>query len=401
MGTLPDGSKPVVARGSGSRIWDHRGREYVDCLLGSGALVLGHAHPEVVAVVSRQIGYGTTYYALSPPALELVERIVHHVPSAEQIQFCGSGGEAVGYALRLARAATGRQMILKFEGAFHGFSDYAQMSGIPPVPSQYPVPQPDTAGVPLEVSRTVLVAPFNDLMETDRIISEHADRLAAVVVEPLQRAISPVSGFLEGLRELCTRNGIVLVYDEVVTGFRLGLAGAQSYYGVLPDLICLGKIIGGGFPLAAVTGPRSIMELAAHGSPIPRHVFMSGTLNGNPVSTSAGLATLDLLERPGVFARLFEIGGWLRSRLEESFGQRGIPVQVVGDGPLLQVFVTDCTITDYRDTLYADWQALAPVAERVVEEGIFTTGQNMYLSLAHSDQDMKHIVNAWEKALRG
>ena len=179
MGTLPDGSKPVMARGAGSRIWDNRGRQYLDCVLGSGALILGHAHPEVAEAVSRQIGEGITYYALSPPTLELAERIVHHVPSAEQIQFCGSGGEAVGYALRLARAATGRQLVLKFEGTFHGFSDYAQMSW---VLSQYPVPQPDTAGVPLAVSDTVLVAAFNDLEETARIISAHADRLAAVVV---------------------------------------------------------------------------------------------------------------------------------------------------------------------------------------------------------------------------
>lgn len=248
------------------------------------------------------------------------------------------------------------------------------------------------------MSDTVLVAAFNDLEETARIISAHADRLAAVV-EPLQRAIVAADGFLQGVRELCTRHAIVLVFDEVVTGFRLGLGGAQDYYGVLPDLTCLGKIIGGGFPLAAVTGPGSIMGLAAHGRPASRSIFMSGTLNGNPVSTSAGLATLGVLERPGVYPRLFEIGAWLRVRLKESFCQRGIPAQVVGDGPLLQVFVTDRTITDYRDTLDADWETLAAVAKRVVEKGVFTTGQKMYLCMVHSDQDLAQIFDAWEQAL--
>ena len=401
LGTLPDGTKPLMVRGAGPRIWDHTGRDFVDCVLGSGALILGHAHPEVMKAVSRQIGEGTTYYALNPPALALAERIVHHVPSAEQIQFCGSGGEAVGYALRLARAVTGRQKIFKFEGAFHGFSDYAQMSGVPSDPPCYPVPQPDTAGVPQEVSDTVLVAPFNDLGATARIISGHADRLAAVVVEPLQRAIFPEPGFLEGLRKLCTRHGIVLVFDEVVTGFRLGLGGAQGYYGISPDLTCLGKIIGGGFPMGAVTGPRSIMELAAHGRRTDRSVFMSGTLNGNPVSTTAGLATLEVLERPGVYARLFEIGESLRQTLRESFDGAGIPNQVIGAGPLIQVFLTGRRIVDYRDTLTANWDFLAAVAQRVVANGIFTTGQKMYLSLVHSEEDMAQIWQAWEKALDG
>ncbi len=401
LGTLPDGTKPLMVRGAGSRIWDYEGREYVDCVLGSGALILGHAHPRVVEAVASQVEKGTTYYTLSPPVLELAERIVHHVPSAEKIQFCASGGEAVNYALRLARAATGRHTILKFEGGFHGFSDYAQMSTGPSGSRRFPEPEPDSAGIPPELEQRVLVAPFNDLAETARIVSAHSDQLAAVVVEPLQRAIPPVDGFLEGLRGLCDRYGLVLIFDEVVTGFRLGLGGAQEHYGVPADLTCLGKTIGGGFPMGAVTGPRSIMDLAAHHRPSPRPVFMSGTLNGNPVSSSAGLATLGVLEEPGVYQRLFDMGVWLRRTLTGIFHGRGVHAEVIGEGPLLQVFLTDLTITDYRHTLHADRATLALLGSRVVQEGIFITGEKTYLSLAHTDRDLRRIALAWESALDG
>ena len=390
-----------MVRGAGSRIWDHEGRQYVDCVLGSGALLLGHAHPKVIAAVTDQMEKGTTYYALSPPVLELAERIVHHVPSAEQVQFCSSGGEAVNYALRLARAATGRHTILKFEGGFHGFSDYAQMSWGPASPSRFPQPQPDSAGIPPELEQRVLVAPFNNLGETTRIVSAYGDRLAAVLVEPLQRAIPPADGFLPGLREVCDRYGIVLVFDEVVTGFRLGLGGAQGHYGVLPDLTCLGKTIGGGFPMGAVTGPRSIMQLAAHRRPAPDSIFMSGTLNGNPVSSAAGLATLRVLEGPGVYRRLFAIGDWLRGRLAEAFRRRRIPAQVIGDGPVVQIVLTDRRVIDYEVTLQADHATLARLASQVVEKGVFIAGEKMYLSLAHSDQDLERIADAWRTAEEG
>lgn len=390
-----------MVKGAGSRIWDEEGREYVDCVLGSGALILGHAHPEVIGAVTAQLEKGTTFYALNHPVLELAERIVHHVPSAEQIQFCSSGGEAVNYALRLARAATGRHSILKFEGGFHGFSDYAQMSWGPPGPSRFPLPRPDSAGIPPELEQRVLVAPFNDLEETTRIVSAHSDQLAAVVVEPLQRAIPPADGFLPGLRKVCDRFGIVLVFDEVVTGFRLGLGGAQEHYGVLADLTCLGKAIGGGFSMGAVTGPRSMMKLAAHRRPAPDSIFMSGTLNGNPVSSAAGLATLKVLEGPGVYQRLFAIGERLRRRLAGTFQRRRIPAQVIGNGPVLQVFLTERRITDYQATLHADGRTLARLASRVVDRGVFTTGEKMYLSLAHSDQDLEWIADAWRKAAAG
>lgn len=228
----------VVSRGCGATIVDVDGGEYVDFLLGSGPLIVGHAHPHVVEAVQAQASEGSTFYALNRPAIELAERIVQHVPCAELVRFCSTGSEAVFFALRIARAVTGRNAILKFEGAFHGSSDYALMSVTPKRDLRYPLAEPETAGVSNAVTEGVLVAPYNDAEATAALVREHAESLAAVIVEPVQRAIPPVSGFLQALRRITQEHGILLIFDEVVTGFRLGLGGAQGLYGY-PGHCCL------------------------------------------------------------------------------------------------------------------------------------------------------------------
>src|SRR5881296_2885288 len=250
----------VVKEGRGAYLYDMAGRRYLDYLLGSGPMLLGHAHPAVVEAVERQMARGTSYFLLNEPAIELAEEIVRAVPCAEQVRYTSSGSEATFFALRVARAFRKRDKILKFEGGFHGTHDYSLMSVGPRVPKAFPAPTPDSAGIPHAISDEVLVAPFNDLAETEAIITAHHESLAAVIMEPFQRLVVPDRTFLAGVREVTQRFGVPLIFDEIVTGFRFAYGGAQEYYGVVPDIAALGKIIGGGFPLAAVVGSAEIMR---------------------------------------------------------------------------------------------------------------------------------------------
>ena len=397
---LPGGARPVIARGSGSHLWDTAGHEYLDYLLGSGPLILGHAHPEVTEAAARQAALGTAYYTISEPVLELAWRIVQQVPCAQMVQFCGSGMEATFYALRIARAATGRPAVLKFEGGFHGANDYALMSLGPSGPPDYPRPKPDSAGIPPAVCRDVLVAPYNDLDAVAAIVREHAARLAAILVEPYQRVIEPVPGFLPGLRRLADEHGLVLIFDEVVTGFRFGPGGAQQRYGVTPDLACLGKVIGGGYPLAAVAGPAELIGLAdASRRGQADYVYMSGTLNGNPVAAAAGNATLDVLGRPGSYQRLFAAGERMRAGLAAVLRSAGLPAQVLGVGPLFQVVLSGMPVRDYRSLQYGDQARMRGIAQHLLAKGHFLTGQKGYLSLVHTDAEIDATVGAFGEAL--
>src|SRR5438046_6563954 len=250
----------VVREGRGAYLWDMSGRRYLDYLLGSGPMRLGHAHPAVVEAVQRQMERGTSYFVVNEPAIRLAEEIVAAVPCAEQVRYTSSGAEATFFALRVARAYRKRDKIMKFEGGYHGGHDYALMSVAPRSPKAFPAATPDSAGIPHVLEGEVLIAPYNDLATVEALLAVYADELAAVIVEPFQRLIPPQRGFLEGLRTLTRRHGIPLIFDEVVTGFRFAYGGAQEYYGVVPDLAAYGKIIGGGFPLAAVCGRREIMR---------------------------------------------------------------------------------------------------------------------------------------------
>ncbi|MFQ5830824.1 MAG: aspartate aminotransferase family protein [Candidatus Methylomirabilia bacterium] len=398
---LPEGDELVIERGEGSRVWDVEGRGFTDYILGSGPMILGHAHPAVVAAITRQTTKGTTFYALNEVAIALAEKIVQAGPCAEAIKFCGSGAEATFYALRLARAATGRPKILKFEGGYHGHHDYAMMSVTPVRLVPFPTPVPDSAGIPDEVERQVLVAPFNDLDTTADLIERHRHELAAVIVEPLSRMLEPRPGFLQGLRQAARQVDAVLIFDEVVTGFRVAWGGAQELYGVTPDLACYGKIIGGGLPLAAVAGKRELLELAnPRKKGAPDYAYVSGTLNGNPLSAAAGLATLEVLAQPGSYKRLREVGDKLRAGLREVVGRRGIQAQVLGTGPLANIYFTPDPIVDYRSSLKADSRMTQQLGRALLARGVLTNlAAKMYLSLAHSDAGIEKTVEAFDEAL--
>lgn len=399
---LPEANEFVIARGEGSKVWDVEGRSYLDFVMGSGPMILGHAHPEVVAAVREQIGRGSTFYGLNDLAIGLAEAIVGASPCAEALKFCSSGAEATFYALRLARAATGRPKILKFEGGYHGHHDYAMMSVTPARPVPFPTPVPDSAGIPESVEREVLVAPFNDLAATRQIIDRHGSELAAVIVEPLSRMLEPQPGFLEGLRDATRRQGVVLIFDEVVTGFRIAWGGAQEVYAVVPDLACYGKIIGGGLPLAAVAGRRDLVELSnPRKKGAPDYVYASGTLNGNSVSAAAGLATLRVMRQPGTYERLNAIGDRLRAGLRDVARRLDIPAQVLGRGPLANIYFTPEPVVDYRSSQKNDSRTTQQLGRALLDRGVLTNlSAKMYLSLAHTDDDIDQALAAFEDVFR-
>jgi glutamate-1-semialdehyde 2,1-aminomutase len=364
-------------------------------------MVLGHAHPAVVAAVMEQLPRGSTFYALNDKILDLAQLIVDYAPCAEAVQFCASGSEATFYALRIARAATRRDLILKFEGGFLGGNDYALMNFVPPVEGPATQVRPSSAGIPRALTDTVLVAPFNDLETTTALVREHQSSLAAIIVEPMQRVVEPAPGFLEGLRALASSTGALLIFDEVVSGFRWCLGGAQQHYGVTPDLATYGKIIGGGYALAAVAGRRDVMEAAAWSAQEQdSRAYMSGTLNGNPVAAVAGIATLTELAKPGSYDTLNRVGQRLRDGIEAAFRDLGMPGQALGLGPTFQVVHTNHPVTDYRSLCAEDLEMKEAVAREVYAQGILVRNEKMYLSMAHSDDDIDQIVLAYRNGLK-
>ena len=387
----------IVKEGRGSKIYDFSGNEYVDYLMGSGPMILGHAHPTVVEAVKHYLERGSTYFLTSSVAVELAEQVCRAVPCAEMVRFTTSGTDATFQCLRAARAYRKRDKVLKFEGGYHGSHDYALMSAWPSSLEDFPKPVPASAGIPSVIQETVLVAPFNDLDTTSRIITEHHDQLAAVILEPLQRILPPSPGFLEGLRKITERFEIPLIFDEVVTGFRLAYGGAQELYGVQPDLAAIGKVVGGGYPLAAVCGRAEIMR-HFDSSKVQDDAYIPqvGTLNGNPIAAAAGLATLAELRKDGAYERLRRIGQRLRTALQEALDQVEIPARVVGDDTVFDVYFVDGEITDFRSTLSADRTMMRRFNTLLLEQGILKGSQKFYISLAHTDQDVQHTVQAFQ-----
>jgi glutamate-1-semialdehyde 2,1-aminomutase len=403
MMTLPPDLRMVLVRGQGSKVYDAAGREYIDYMLGSGPLLLGHGRPEVVEAVQRQAAAGATFFALNEPAIRLAEVLAGAVPCGEAVRFQTTGSEATFAALRLARAFTGRDQVLKFEGGWHGGHDVGQLSGAPADPRPFPEAVPDCDGIPSGVCQDVLAAPFNDLAAAAAIIEQHHRGLAAVIVEPLQRALRPEPGFLDGLRTLTRKYGIVLVFDEIVTGFRLAWGGAQERYGVVPDLACFGKVIGGGYALSAVVGRKDLLQLAdPQQKGRGRYCFLSGTLTGNPVACAAGLATLGVLQQAGVYDRLHALGQRLARGLRQAGTEAGVPLQVLGDGPVLQVFFTEQQpLRTHRDLLRADKKRAVAFGYELVRRGVYCTpGGKLYLSLAHTDADLDRTAEIAAQALK-
>ena len=390
----------VITEGNAGHVRDASGNEYIDFLLGSGPMLIGHAHPEVTDVVRRQIEKGTTFFANNDQAILLAEEIVDAVACADKVRFTSSGTEATFYALRTARAYRQRDKILKFEGGYHGMHDYALMSMSPANPHDFPRPTPDSAGIPRAIEDEVLIAPFNDIGTATSIIEANHDELGAVIVEPFQRLLPPAPGFLQGLRDVTRQYGIPLIFDEVVTGFRFAYGGAQEFYGVEPDMCSLGKVIAGGFPLAAVAGKEEMMgHFDASSIDAGGHLPQIGTLSGNPVAAAAGLKTLEILRREGSYERIFATGQRLKDELQRMLNEAEIPASVVGEAPLFDVFFTEGDITDYRSTLLADKQLLSRFNENLLAQGVLKGDTKFYVSLAHTAADVQNTLDAFSTAI--
>src|SRR5437016_7806521 len=302
--------------------------------------------------------------------------------------------------MRAARAFTRRDKILKFEGGYHGMSDYSLMSLAPRRSGNFPMAVPDSAGIPKSVRDDMIIAPFNDTEVVASLVREHKDELAGVIVEPFQRIIPPAPGFLEKLRRITAENGVPLIFDEVVTGFRLAYGGAQEYYGVVPDLCTLGKVIGGGFPLAAIAGKAEIM---AHFDKTKvgdeRFLVQIGTLSGNPVAAAAGLATLAILKRPGAYEQIHATGKELMAALGRLLAEAGIPAQISGEPPLFDVVFTREKVRDYRGTLTGDAALMSRFNALLRERGILKGESKYYISLAHTPDDIAFTIDAWKDAI--
>ena len=388
-----------VRSGSGSRVIDENGNEFIDYLISSGPMILGHGHEEVNAAVREQLERGVTFFANNAAGLELAEAICEAVPCADQLRYVSTGGEADMYAMRLARAHTGRSKIMKFEGGYHGMSAEALMSLAPSRLQNFPSPVPDSAGIPDTVEDGVLVAPFNEADFAESLIDEHGDDIAGIIVEPLQRLIPPAPGFLEALRTKADERGIVLIFDEVVTGFRLAYGGAQEAYGVTPDLCTLGKIIGGGMPLAAIAGREDIMrhfDKSAVGA--EGFTFQIGTLSGNPLASVAGLKTLEVLKRPGSYETLYSHGERLMAAMSDPLTAHGIAHQIVGAPVLFDVVFTGDPVMNYRDMMKGDTGKAAIFNAAVREKGILKPGAKLYPHLALSEDDLQQTEAAFAYA---
>ncbi|MEL6645611.1 MAG: aminotransferase class III-fold pyridoxal phosphate-dependent enzyme [Pseudomonadota bacterium] len=390
----------VIARGEGSHVWDEDGNEYIDYLIGSGPMLLGHGHPEVMEAVLEQLPKGMTFFANNAKGIELAEAIVGAVPCCEQVRFVASGGEADMYAIRLARAYTGRDKILKFEGGYHGMSAEAQMSLAPDIHVNFPQAVPDSAGIPQSVADEMLIAPFNDLAAVETLLSEHDD-IAAIITEPLQRTIPAAPGFLQGLRDLCDKHSVLLIFDEVVTGFRLAYGGAQERYGVTPDICTLGKIIGGGFPLAALGASAEVMQhfdKSIVGG--DKWLMQLGTLSGNPIAAAAGLKTMEVLKRDGSYECLRDIGQALQNMQSGALTAAGIPHQICGDETLFDVFFTTGPCRDYRSAKHDEPARNATYNATLRRHGVFKSPGKLYPSLAITAEDLEKTKFAVEQAVR-
>ena len=393
------GADLVIVEGSGGRVRDAAGKEYVDFLLGSGPMLIGHRHPEVIEAVRNQLERGTTFFANSAPGILLAEAICEAMPCAEKVRFTSSGSEATLYAMRAMRAFRGRSRILKFEGGYHGMNDYSLMSLAPRRRSNGTEPIPDSPGIPDAIRNEVLIAPYNDLDAVTSIVEEHHDSLAGVIVEAFQRVIQPRPGFLAGLRALTERHGLPLAFDEVVTGFRFAYGGAQEFYGVVPDLCTVGKVVGGGFPLAGLAGREEIMaqfdrQSAGDDGFLPQ----IGTLSGNPIAATAGLATLGVLREDDAYARLFDNGRQLMDGLARAMRSAGVEAQICGEPCLFDIVFTGQPIVDYWSCENGDKAKAACFNDVLLQHGVIKGTSKFYVSVAHTREDIDHTIGAFEAA---
>jgi glutamate-1-semialdehyde 2,1-aminomutase len=389
VGTLPH----FIARAKGAKLYDADGNVFLDYVMSWGPLILGHAPAPVVKAIARAAARGTSYGAPTALEIQLAQMINEAVPSMERLRLVSSGTEAVMSAIRLARAYTGRDAILKFEGCYHGHADSllvkagsgAMTFGIP-----------DSPGVPADLARHTMTVPYNDIGAVERLLEAHRGNLACVIVEPVagnMGVVPPSAKFLSRLRDLTSHYRIVLIFDEVITGFRVAYGGAQSRFGVTPDLTCLGKIIGGGLPVGAYGGRADIMKLIAPEGP----VYQAGTLSGNPLAVTAGIETLKLLKKPGVYRQLEERGRLLGDGLNRAAREAGIAATLNRVGSMLTMFFAPGPVTDYASAKKSDTQAYAKFFRAMLGQGVYLAPSQFeaaFLSAAHTPADIAKTVKA-------
>ena len=395
-----------VADGTGSRLSDVDGHEYVDYLLGLGPMILGHRHPVVTDAVAAAVkSLGTCFGLPYELEVEAAEKVVAAVPSVEMVRFSNSGSEVVGTAVRLARAYTGRRIIIRFEGHYHGWQDTVYWSNhVDPAaagPAESPRPVAAGPGVPLELADTLIVLSWNDPESFVRVMNERGDEVAAVITEPAvfnTGCILPEPGYLELLREETRRHGALLIFDEVITGFRFAHGGGQEFYGVMPDLTCLAKGLGGGFPVAAIGGSREVMGMIAEG-----RYSHSGTYNANVVQCAAVSATMDVLAEPGLYERQRAIGDRLADGLRALGHEHGLPVSVEGLGTVFQIWFSDHPIRNWRDAeRYADIERFTRWYQEMVMRGVLfhpSQYENLFVSLVHTNEDIDETLNVAADAM--
>jgi glutamate-1-semialdehyde 2,1-aminomutase len=393
------GQPRFIARGSGARVWDVDGREYIDCIGAWGPLILGHAHPAIVKAITDQVTLGTAFGAPTSLEVEMAETITRLVPSIEMVRMVSSGTEATMAALRLARGATGRPRVIKFEGCYHGHADsFLVKAGS----GAATFGTPDSPGVTDGVARDTVAVVFNDLHAVRAAFTAHHGLVAAVIVEPVvgnMGVVLPRPGFLAGLRELCTEHDALLIFDEVMTGFRLSRGGAQECYGVRPDLTTLGKIVGGGLPVGAYGGRRDLMTRISPAGPI----YQAGTLSGNPVAMAAGLAALDVIEKePRFYARLEALGQLLEEGLTEIIMRRRLCCRLARAGSMWTLFFTKTRVDDWQGASACDTTRFARFFHAMLDRGVLLAPSQFeanFLSGAHTPADIAALVTAAETAL--
>lgn len=394
------GIPPVfVDRARGAKIWDVDGNEYIDYIGSWGPMIMGHAHPRIVNALKKVASKGTSFGAPTPLEVELAMRVRKAFPSIEMVRMVSSGTEAVMSAIRVARGFTGREKILKFEGCYHGHGDCllvkagsgATTLGIP-----------DSLGVPQDLARHTLTAPYNDLEKVKALVHQYPTEIASIIVEPIagnMGVVLPEKGFLEGLRAICDEKGILLIFDEVISGFRVAYGGAQELYRIRADLTCLGKILGGGLPVGAYGGRAEIMEKVA---PLGG-VYQAGTLSGNPLAMAAGIETLEILKMKKVYQDLETKTAYLAERITEVAEDRGIPVTVNRATGMLTLFFTTGPVRDYASAKTSDTKRFATFFIEMLNQGIYLPPSQFeawFLSLAHTQKDLDRTVEACDHAFR-
>jgi glutamate-1-semialdehyde 2,1-aminomutase len=392
------GIPPFIVKGQGSRVYDADGNQFIDYVGSWGPLILGHAHPQIVKALKQAVERGTSYGAPTELEITLARMISEAMPAMEMMRLVSSGTEAAMSALRLARAFTGRDKIVKFAGGYHGHADGLLAKGGSGLAT---LGIPDSPGVPADYARNTLVAPYNDSGAVARLFERYPEEIAAVIVEPVAAnmgVVTPRPGFLASLRDLTTEFGALLIFDEVITGFRLAYGGAQALYGVTPDLTCLGKIIGGGLPVGAYGGRRQIMEMVAPLGP----VYQAGTLSGNPLAMTAGIETLKALRQPGVYQQLEAKSSALAGGIAKMASEAGINLHIGRVASLLTVFFTARAVVDYQSAKQADTGLFARFFQNLLSAGIYwppSQFEAAFISTAHTDEDIQLTLKAVETAL--